>query len=72
MPMTRVLELEPAQEAHRYSELRTNKAALNAVENWQTALIVCEYNGKPFPVSLPEESYDYIVMLLEQRRAELA
>jgi CRISPR/Cas system-associated endonuclease Cas1 len=69
--MVRVIELEPAQEAHRCSEIRINKAALDAVERWQIALVVCQYNGKPFPVSLPEESYGYIKALLVQRQAEL-
>lgn len=72
MPMTRVFELEPAQEAHRCSEERINRAALDSLKEWNVALKMSRYNGKPLPVSLPEDSYDYMVQLLEQRRAELA
>ena len=46
--------------------------ALDSVKAVRTALMMADYNGKPLPVSFTEESYEHIVALLEQRRAELA
>jgi hypothetical protein len=69
--MVRLREDEPAQEAGRCREQRITDAALDTVKQIHTALMVCRYNGKPFPVSLSEESYQHIVALLTQHRSEL-
>jgi hypothetical protein len=71
-PMTRLLEAEPAHEAQRCSEIRLNKVTLDAVKEWNTALKVCRYNGRPFPASLSKESYEYLAALLIQRQVDLA
>jgi hypothetical protein len=71
MAMVRVPELKPARQAQQWTEERLNSDALTDLERLDAALKACDFIGNPFPVSLPERSYDYLKALLVQRRASL-